>query len=467
MADIVQSLFGLTPEAYQQRQAAQADRMALEYAQLTPMQQAQFAIGRGAYQLAGALGGALGGQDPELQRISTRNAIAQQIDYTDPQSMMAGVQALSQAGDTVGAMQLADILRKTESEMALRGQRMAATQASLAQAAKAQREEDTAIVGNALVNRRTGEVIYKPPKEFNPVVVGNALVDPSTGREIYKPEQGEPRPVVVGSALVNPVTGAVVYQSEKTETKPPEVASYEFARTPAGGNFQGTFMQFIASKAAAGRQPVQPTAPTIANIQDPTEPTRMLVVDAKVYRGGGPGSPGVIGSSGKTAPAAAAAQKQEEGISQATNIIDNLRGAYSRLDQLRAIPSQQRSVISNVLSGIAATGPGQVAGRLAGTEEQTQRDIIQSARNQLFAAVKNATGLSAQNLNSNVEFTTWLNSLTDPGRSIEANKKILDELEKFIATGGKYSAKTGAPSAPPAPSPGQSGKDVDPLGIRK
>ncbi len=133
MADIVQSLFGLTPEAYQQQQAAAADRMALEYAKMDPLQSARFAIGRGAYQLAGALGG----QDPMLQMISNRQAIAQQIDYTNPQSMMAGVQALSQAGDTVGAMQLADILRKTESEMALRGQRMAATQASLAQARRA------------------------------------------------------------------------------------------------------------------------------------------------------------------------------------------------------------------------------------------------------------------------------------------------------------------------------------------
>lgn len=145
MADIVQSLFGLTPETYQQRQAAQADKMALEYAQLSPLQQAQFAIGRGAYQLAGALGG----QDPELQRISARNAIAQQIDYTNPQSMMAGVQALSQAGDTVGAMQLADILRKTESEMALRGQRMAATQASLAQATRERVQQTPAEIARA------------------------------------------------------------------------------------------------------------------------------------------------------------------------------------------------------------------------------------------------------------------------------------------------------------------------------
>ena len=102
MADIVSSLFGVTPEMYQQAQAQQADQQALQYAQLSPFQQANFAIGSGAYRLAGALGG----EDPQLKMISTRNAIARQMDLNDPQSINQAMQALSQAGDTVGAMQL-------------------------------------------------------------------------------------------------------------------------------------------------------------------------------------------------------------------------------------------------------------------------------------------------------------------------------------------------------------------------
>jgi hypothetical protein len=136
MADIVQSLFGVTPELYQQAQAQRASEQALQYAQLSPFQQANYAIGRGGYQLAGALGGT----DPQLQMISTRNSIAKQINYNDPNSIMGGVQMLSQAGDTVGAMQLADVARKMESEMALRQQRGASATASLAQAAKDQQD---------------------------------------------------------------------------------------------------------------------------------------------------------------------------------------------------------------------------------------------------------------------------------------------------------------------------------------
>ena len=134
--DIVQSLFGVTPDMYQQQQARQADARALQFAQLTPMQQAQYGIGRGAYGLAGAIGGALGAQDPELQMISQRNAIAKQIDPTDPESMRQGIQALVRSGDTVGGLQLTEVLRKLESEMAQSFQRRAAGTASLAQAGR-------------------------------------------------------------------------------------------------------------------------------------------------------------------------------------------------------------------------------------------------------------------------------------------------------------------------------------------
>lgn len=78
MAEIVQTLFGVSPESYQQQQSALADQRALQYAKLDPFQQANYAIGRGAYGLAGAIGGALGGQDPELQKISQRQQIAGQ-----------------------------------------------------------------------------------------------------------------------------------------------------------------------------------------------------------------------------------------------------------------------------------------------------------------------------------------------------------------------------------------------------
>ena len=134
--DIVQSLFGVTPQAYQQAQQDRADAQAMQYARLSPFEQANFAIGRGATGLASALGGALGGQDPQLQMISARQAISKQINYNDPTSIQQGVRMLSEAGDTQGAMMLADVARQAQSEIAQTGQRQAAGIASLAQAGR-------------------------------------------------------------------------------------------------------------------------------------------------------------------------------------------------------------------------------------------------------------------------------------------------------------------------------------------
>jgi hypothetical protein len=136
MAEIVQSLFGITPESYRATQQERADAQALQYAKLDPFQQANFAIGRGATMLGGAIGGALGGQDPELQRITMRQQIARQLNPNEPASIQQGITALSEAGDTQGAMMLQAEYRKLLESRALVGQREASALASTAQATR-------------------------------------------------------------------------------------------------------------------------------------------------------------------------------------------------------------------------------------------------------------------------------------------------------------------------------------------
>jgi hypothetical protein len=150
MAEIVQSLFGVSPESYQQAQQQRADAQALQFARLDPFQQANFAIGRGANMLGGAIGGALGGQDPELQRISMRQQIARQIDLTNPESIQEGMAMLQQAGDTVGLQQLAQIFRQQQESGALIAQRTAAAAASTAAAGRERAPPTT----NELTNAR-------------------------------------------------------------------------------------------------------------------------------------------------------------------------------------------------------------------------------------------------------------------------------------------------------------------------
>jgi hypothetical protein len=124
MAEIVGSLFGVTPELYQEQRDKAASEQAYALAQLDPFQRGNYQnymAGRG---LSGAFASAMGVEDPQMRLISQRNALAKQIDVTDPDSLMRGAQMAAQMGDTATATALADYARKAASEMALTQQRL-------------------------------------------------------------------------------------------------------------------------------------------------------------------------------------------------------------------------------------------------------------------------------------------------------------------------------------------------------
>lgn len=123
---IVPSLFGLTPEMYGEQQRVNALEEGIALARLDPAARGAAMTYAGARGLAGGIAGAMGVEDPQLKLISIRNSIAQQIDQTNPESILKGAQMLAQAGDQQGAMQLAQYARQAQSEMALMQQRQAA-----------------------------------------------------------------------------------------------------------------------------------------------------------------------------------------------------------------------------------------------------------------------------------------------------------------------------------------------------
>jgi hypothetical protein len=134
--NIVAGLFGLTPEMYGEQQRRSALREGIDLAKLTPGQAGAAMTYAGARGLSGAFANALGVEDPQLKLISARNSIFQQIDQSNPESMMQGIKMLSQMGDNQGAMALADYYRNAQGQMAQTQQRLAAGTASLAQAAR-------------------------------------------------------------------------------------------------------------------------------------------------------------------------------------------------------------------------------------------------------------------------------------------------------------------------------------------
>jgi hypothetical protein len=134
--NIVAGLFGLTPQMYQNQQYQQDLNRGISMAQLSPGAAAQAGLQASVGQLGRGFAGAMGIEDPQLKIISARNSIAQQIDQTDPESILKGAQMLAQAGDQQGAMALAQYARQAQSEMAQTQQRKAAALASTAQASR-------------------------------------------------------------------------------------------------------------------------------------------------------------------------------------------------------------------------------------------------------------------------------------------------------------------------------------------
>ena len=206
--DIVGGLFGITPQSYERQLSEQGLAQGEQLGAMSPDAFGRSMLYAGGAQLGRGIGGALGGQDPQLQLISMRNAILQDVDPNNPVSLQTAIQKLSKAGDQVGAMQLTDYSRKAQSDYALIQQRTA--------------EKLTPEVRNAAAY--ASSIAPQGTEEFNTAY----------------------------QSKLNELTS-------KAENKPPSmVAEYQFAKTPDGGGFKGSYQEFVTARALAGRPPAQP-----------------------------------------------------------------------------------------------------------------------------------------------------------------------------------------------------------------
>jgi hypothetical protein len=214
---------------------------------------------------------------------------------------------------------------------------------------------------------------------------------------------------------------------QTTERKPELQRLQELRDTLPPGSMQRAEVENRID--ALGRS----AAPTLTQVVDPDNPKRMLTVDARTYTGGGVNARGVVGIAGKEPSLGKREAEQATARSQFLDILDNLQANFDELNRQRAISSEQRGMVSNVLSSIEASGPGQVAGRAVGAKAQSLRDEIKSSRMALMSALKKITGKSASELNSNVELRLNLDAISDPSQTYEAATKILENLKQFYA----------------------------------
>jgi hypothetical protein len=211
--------------------------------------------------------------------------------------------------------------------------------------------------------------------------------------------------------------------------------------------------------------PLAPGAVPPSRIAVTASPNRPVIVQTAdgIYSatpGGGPAAP-VTDANGNilqpydstpNAPANAGDAAKTQAAEGLRSTLDSLRGYYSALNESGGIVSTERGGGENLVASAGASLPGRVLGRTFGSRDQTQRDNIQTAIPMIVASLKDLTGMSAQQMNSNVELQLFLNTVGDPSQSIETVNEALTRFERYVdrmAGASPGGAAAGGANLPP------------------
>jgi hypothetical protein len=137
--------------------------------------------------------------------------------------------------------------------------------------------------------------------------------------------------------------------------------------------------------------------------------------------------------------------------------LDELKTIYGDLKKLGASVSPSQGTGANILARAKTSGAGQFIGGTLGTEAQTKLDRVASIRPGLMQSLAKATGMTGKQLDSNADVKLFMQTVTDPSKSYEANMAAIAGLERFL----KENTKKAAPAAPArAPAPRKGGPTV-------
>jgi hypothetical protein len=126
---------------------------------------------------------------------------------------------------------------------------------------------------------------------------------------------------------------------------------------------------------------------------------------------------------------------KSEAKTQLTDIVGSLKKNYETLKEQGGIVSTTESGLGNLSARLSSSGFGQAVGGAVGGKSQEERQKIEQTRPLLLNLIKNATGMSAQQMNSNAEMQLYLNAATNPQLSYEANLEALKNLDKLYGLG--------------------------------
>jgi hypothetical protein len=247
MSQIVESLFGVSPERYQQQKDAALQQEAIAYALADPLQRATAGIYAGARQLGGGIGRMLGGEDPGMRRVTEQDQIIRSIDLNNPETFGPAAQRAYQLGHTelaqkimLGAdtaYQRQEVARQRAAGVQSRQQTQAAQQLIPRLMTPGQQSQMMvdAEVGSYMQEAQAAGIDQNTLRQLMATPAGRAeLADYLKTQEAM---QGPTTTLAEGSTLVrrNPITGAVttVATGAMKPVAPPSFGS-EFARVSAG-----------------------------------------------------------------------------------------------------------------------------------------------------------------------------------------------------------------------------------------
>lgn len=280
MASEILGLF-TSPEQYRASQEAAMQQQFAQRANLAPLQKASILAQQAGYRLGQGVGGALGGVDPQLQKITQRQQIIGMIDPANPDSYARGIQAALQVGDTEAAFLL-------RNEMMQAQQQALTTRKTTAEAQKAElslsQEQKLRDELSQLPSGATEEDILAIVTKYGSAdKVLTALQQSSSKRA-----QIEARAAEKEKELEFKRDQA---QEKAADQKARDEAQREFLREMAKLN--NDTKESLARLAGSFKQP---PAPALTTIQNPDNPNETITVDARIYKGGGKNAPGVIGA---------------------------------------------------------------------------------------------------------------------------------------------------------------------------
>jgi hypothetical protein len=224
----------------------------------------------------------------------------------------------------------------------------------------------------------------------------------------------------------NEPADAVMMQRLGYPLTPQGYADYANAKKPSTLRSPEEEAQAIRI-ARESRPPVQPVAPTLATIADPNNPSKTIVVDARSYRGGGAGSPGVIGVGGKD-------EKTTVSEQQASYNIGRILTAAKSIN---AVAKKDPSAIQPSMGEAAATSAGMTG--TANAARSANRQIVNGAqRDALDAMLYLATGAAYNKEQLQGQMEAYIPQYTDKPEQV-ANKQLLmkDLIQSAKVRAGK------------------------------